>query len=188
MQLSLHGTYSPVVSSSTCEVKAWSLCYDSWKETTRGETGMCPRNAVLPVRQNRSRRSEPAFQRTPDRMMKAGAMCTGWHMVLGIMQRHTAGLKPGTVHSTTGSGLSYWQSPHQLLYFYLQCKISWTGFFPSQHPVDFSCSCKHWHVSCPVLPGLLPTYTALGRSVLLTMSIHISWQVKVTTCYWLKKD
>lgn len=44
-----------------------------------------------------------------------GAMCPRWHMILGIKQRHAAGLKPGNVHSVPRSGPGYWQIIHQLL-------------------------------------------------------------------------
>lgn len=141
-----HSVQSLGVNSSTCKVEAWWPCNDFWKKKipTR-ETGLCPRYAALPVCQKRFWRSEPAFQGTPNSMMQ-GAMCTGWHMVLGIMWRHTVGLKPGTVNSTTRSGLSYWQIADQLLNLYLLCKICCTGFIPCQHPVHFSYSCKYWHM------------------------------------------
>lgn len=71
----------------------------------RGETGMGPTYAAPPARQKRSWRGEPPIQGTPD-SMKQGP-CARADTWLGIMLRHMAGLKPGRVHSTTGSGLSY---------------------------------------------------------------------------------
>lgn len=76
----------------------------------------------------------------------AGAMCTGWHMVSGIMQRHRAGLRPCTVHSTTG--LSYWQISNQLWNLYLPGKLCWACFFPRQHPAHLSMQLhKHLYTS-----------------------------------------
>ena len=101
-------------SSSPREVKAGSPCDDSWKKKKfqAEETGMCPRHASLPVRQNRSRRRPfrgggGGRDSGPDSMMQ-GAMCAGWHMVLGIMQRHRAGPEPGALHTALlGQAPSY---------------------------------------------------------------------------------
>lgn len=72
-----------------------------------------------------------------------------------------AGLKPGTVHSSTGSGLSSWQTPNQLLKFYLLCKICWTGFFPpcsfvmQLHTLVYVC----WFRIMTLEPHLIQNYT-----------------------------
>jgi len=105
MQPSLHWADNGEVKH--CEVKFWSPSYDFWKTNSK--------------RGNWDVSSTCSSSRVPEQILEervglsgdscqqdTGAMCIGWHMVLGIMQRYADGLEPGTVHSTAGPGLSYW--------------------------------------------------------------------------------
>lgn len=143
----------------------------------RGETGLCPTYAALPVHQKRSWRSETPAQGTPDSMMQGP--CAWADTWLGIMLRHMAGLKPGTVHSTTGSGLSYWQIPNQLLNLWHTVQnlrsrlLCLANILFSFHRAAHNGICELiWDEWDHIWLKTLNKHN---------MSIHISWQVKLTT-------
>lgn len=114
----------------------------------RGWTGTCPRYAALPVCQRRILKVQAGLSGDCCQH-DSPAMCTDWHMVLGIIQRHMTGMEPGTVHSTAGSDMSYWQIPHQFISHHkLQNQLQWLNLaYPE--PCHFLISCKHRNCEKP---------------------------------------
>lgn len=94
----------PVVNTS--EVKSWSLSHDLWK--TNSKRGNWEASNTCSSSRALGQILEEGISLSGDSCQQdTGAMCVGWHMVLGIMLRYAAGLEPGTVHCTIGLGRSY---------------------------------------------------------------------------------
>lgn len=127
----LRGTTSPVMNSCTYEVTAWSLCYDSWKKIP-GETGMFPETRssyCVPEKMSAMWTSLSGDSCQHD----TGAMCTGWHMVLGIFR--DTWLAWSQVQCTALLGQTWATDTHSISFKILICcaKSATQAFFRWTH-------------------------------------------------------
>lgn len=107
-----------------------------------------------------------------------GAMCNGWHMVLGIMQTHGwPEARYSTEHYWVRPELPTDSPPHRPFNLYLQGRISWAFLLSGQQPATLFMSCTHRaYGSCAVQAGLLPTQQGVGGGMLLEPSLNRGWE------------